>query len=66
MKVVLRKLDFEDMERNLQVLREIKLSGEIHLVLDCEHSRIRTVMKQAQSVGMMTAYHNYLITNLVS
>ena len=66
MKVVLRKLDFEDMERNLQVLREIKLSGEIHLVLDCEHARIRTVMKQAQSVGMMTAYHNYLITNLVS
>ena len=46
-------------------MKEVKQSGEIHLVLDCDHDKIRTVMKQAQSVGMMTAYHNYLITNMV-
>ena len=34
-------------------------------MLDCDHDKIRTVMKEAQAVGMMTAYHNYLITNMV-
>ena len=48
-----------------KILREVKQSGEIHLVLDCEHNKIEMVMKEAQAVGMMTAYHNYLITNMV-
>ena len=48
-----------------KILREVKQSGEIHLVLDCDHDKIRMVMKAAQAVGMMTAYHNYLITNMV-
>ena len=48
-----------------KILREVKQSGAIHLVLDCDHDKIRTVMKEAQAVGMMTAYHNYLITNMV-
>ena len=48
-----------------KILREVKQSGEIHIVLDCDPSKIRTVLKEAQAVGMMTAYHNYLITNLV-
>ena len=43
----------------------MKQSGEIHLVLDCDHDKIRMVMKEAMTVGMMTAYHNYLITNMV-
>ena len=34
-------------------------------MLDCEHDKIEMVMKEAQAVGMMTAYHNYLITNMV-
>ena len=41
----------------------MKQSGEIHIVLDCDYEKIRTVLKEAQAVGMMTAYHNYLITN---
>ena len=49
-----------------KMLREVKQSGEIHLVVDCEHDKIEMVMKEAQAVGMMTAYHNYLITNMVS
>ena len=48
-----------------KILREVKQSGEIHLVLDCDHDKIRMVMKEAMAVGMMTAYHNYLITNMV-
>jgi hypothetical protein len=48
-----------------KMLREVKQSGEIHLVVDCEHDKIEMVMREAQAVGMMTAYHNYLITNMV-
>ncbi len=35
-------------------------------MLDCRTEKIQTVLKQAQQVGMMTAYHNYLITSLVN
>ena len=63
-KIVVRQLNFKDNDDNKKILREVKQSGEIHLVLDCDHDKIRTVMKEAQAVGMMTAYHNYLITNL--
>ena len=68
-----------------EILKEVKLAGEIHLVLDCDFEKvgltrhpavsvsnkyfnpqIPSVLKDAQSVGMMTAYHNYLITNMVS
>lgn len=47
------------------LLKEVKKSGEIHIVLDCATEKIQSVLKQAQQVGMMTAYHNYLITSLV-
>ena len=47
------------------MLREVKQAGSLHLVLDCDHDKIRTVMKEALTVGMMTTYHHYLITNLV-
>ena len=62
--IVVRQLNFKDNDDNKKILREVKQSGEIHLVLDCDQDKIRTVMKEAQAVGMMTAYHNYLITNL--
>ena len=29
------------------------------------NEQVSQVLKDAESVGMMTAYHNYLITNLV-
>lgn len=47
------------------LLRDIKKSGETHIVLDCSTKKIHTVLKQAQQEGMMTDYHNYLITSLV-
>ena len=44
----------------------MKKAGEIHIVLDCSTEKIQSILKQASQVGMMTAYHNYLITSLVS
>ena len=46
-------------------MKEIKQLGEIHIVLDCQIEKIQSVLKDAQAVGLMTSYHNYLITTLV-
>ena len=48
------------------LLKDIKASGETRIVLDCKTEHIQEVLKQAQQVGVMTAYHNYFITSLVS
>lgn len=46
-------------------MKDVKKSGEVHIVLDCATEKIQGVLKQAQQVGMMTTYHNYIITSLV-
>ena len=46
------------------LLKGIKKDGEVHIVLDCSTEKILPFLKQAMQVGMMTAYHNYLITSL--
>eukprot|EP00094_Tigriopus_californicus_P003973 TCALIF_03827-PA protein Name:"Similar to GRIK2 Glutamate receptor ionotropic, kainate 2 (Macaca fascicularis)" AED:0.16 eAED:0.16 QI:0/0.7/0.45/1/0.8/0.81/11/0/556 len=61
-RIVVRQLPNDDDYRSL--LKDVKKSGEIHIVLDCSTEKIQTVLKQAQQVGMLTAYHNYLITSL--
>ena len=33
---------------NKLILKEVKQSGEIHIVLDCDYEKIRTVLKEAQ------------------
>lgn len=48
------------------MLKDAKKSGVTHIVLDVERENIYTVMKQAQQVGLMTSYHNYFVTSLVS
>ena len=47
------------------LLKDVKKGGEIHIVLDCSTDKIQPFLQQAMQVGMMTAYHNYLITSLV-
>lgn len=48
------------------LLKQIKNSAESHIVLDCTTAKVYQVLKQAQQIGMMTDYHSYLITSLVS
>ena len=47
-----------------QTLREVKGSGSGQIVIDCQFDHIRTVLKQAQAVGMMTHYYDYMLTSL--
>ena len=46
------------------MLREVKQSGSGQILVDVKFENIRTVLKQAQAVGMMTSYYDYLITSL--
>lgn len=48
------------------LLKQIKNSAESHIVLDCTTAKVYQVLKQAQQIGMMSDYHSYLITSLVS
>ncbi|KAK8784934.1 hypothetical protein V5799_008701 [Amblyomma americanum] len=47
-----------------KVFREVGRRGEAHIVLDAPTHRLREYLKQAQDVGMLTEYHNYVTTSV--
>lgn len=49
-----------------KILKDIRKKGETNIVLEVPTSRIKDVLSEAQKAGMLTEYHNYLITSLVS
>ena len=63
-KIVLRKLDFSEGADNGKILSEVKHSGAMHMLLDCDLDKIREVLSKAEEVGLVTAYHSFLITSL--
>lgn len=48
------------------MFKELKLSGEKHIILDFEIEYITHILQQAEEVHFMGDYQNYVITNLVS
>ena len=42
------------------LLKEIKKSEETRIVLDCDFDKIALIFAQANEVGLLTDYHNYL------
>ena len=48
------------------MLKAIRRTGETRIVLDCAFEKIEEVLKQADSVGLISDYYNYFITSLVS
>ena len=47
------------------LLKDIKSSQQHRIILDCKTDNIFEIFKQAQQVGVMTAYDNYFVTSLV-
>lgn len=47
------------------LLKDVKAIAERQIILDCKLENIFEILKQAQQVGLMTAYHTILITSLV-
>ncbi|XP_055710642.1 glutamate receptor ionotropic, kainate 2-like isoform X2 [Phlebotomus papatasi] len=63
--ITVRQLDLGLPNNNYRsVLRRVKLAQDIHIVLDCSAKILPEVLKQAQQVGLMTDYHQFIITNL--
>ncbi|XP_059617774.1 uncharacterized protein LOC132262512 [Phlebotomus argentipes] len=63
--ITVRQLDLGLQNNNYRsVLRRVKLARDIHIVLDCSVEVLPEVLKQAQQVGLMTDYHQFIITNL--
>ena len=48
LRTVVHQLSFEDKDENKKILREVKKSGAVHIVLDCKLEQLRTVLKDAQ------------------
>ncbi|CAN7936993.1 unnamed protein product, partial [Ixodes hexagonus] len=46
------------------VLRDIATAGESNIILDLDATRVGDVLRQAQKIGMVTEYHNYIVTSL--
>ena len=63
-KIGLRKISVGEDENIKDVLLEVKQSGVTHIVLDCDQENIGRVLIKAQEVGLVTAYHSFLITSL--
>lgn len=61
--VTVRQLDLGLNNNYRSVLRRVKLGQDIHIVLDCSTRILPEVLKQAQQVGLMTDYHQFIITN---
>ncbi|XP_071521274.1 glutamate receptor ionotropic, kainate 2-like isoform X2 [Panulirus ornatus] len=46
------------------LLSEIKNTLEQNIILDCKTEKVGEVLKQAQQIGIMSSFHNYIISSL--
>lgn len=49
-----------------KLLKEINASNETRILLDCATDRVLDVLQQARDVKLISVYHSYFITSLVS
>lgn len=49
-----------------KLLKEISVSNETRILLDCAADRVLATLQQAREVNMISVYHSYFITSLVS
>ena len=48
LRTIVHQLSFDGKDDNKKILREVKKSRAVHIVLDCELENIRSVLKDAQ------------------
>ncbi|XP_029307089.1 glutamate receptor ionotropic, kainate 3 [Cottoperca gobio] len=53
-----------DSQDTRPLLKEMKRSREFRIIFDCSHHMAAQVLKQAQTMGMMTEYYHYIFTTL--
>ncbi|CAH1183231.1 unnamed protein product [Phaedon cochleariae] len=60
--VQFRNLGSKDNHRT--VLKEVKSSGVLHLILDCETAHIMDILREARELKLLSEFHSYILTNL--
>ncbi|XP_061633083.1 glutamate receptor ionotropic, kainate 3 isoform X1 [Phyllopteryx taeniolatus] len=53
-----------DTQDTRPLLKEMKKSREFRIIFDCSHHMAAQILKQAQTMGMMTEYYHYIFTTL--
>ncbi|AWO96256.1 putative glutamate receptor ionotropic kainate 3 [Scophthalmus maximus] len=53
-----------DSQDTRPLLKEMKRSREFRIIFDCSHHMAAQILKQAQTMGMMTEYYHYIFTTL--
>uniref|UniRef100_A0A3P9H824 Glutamate receptor n=1 Tax=Oryzias latipes TaxID=8090 RepID=A0A3P9H824_ORYLA len=53
-----------DNEDTRPLLKEMKRGREFRIIFDCSHNMAAQILKQAQTMGMMTEYYHYIFTTL--
>ncbi|XP_074030865.1 glutamate receptor ionotropic, kainate 2 isoform X2 [Leptinotarsa decemlineata] len=51
-------------ENHKSVLKEVKSSGVLHLIVDCEAGHIMDILRQAKELKLLSEFHSYILTNL--
>lgn len=63
--VTVRQIDLGLAQNNYRpVLRRVKLTEDVHIIIDCSVEKLPEILKQVQQVGMFTEYHQFFIINL--
>jgi hypothetical protein len=62
MRISLRQLKGPDYQ---DVLKDVRASGESHIILDCQASKVPEILRQAQQLKLTSPYYQYLLTTLV-
>ncbi|CAH1961045.1 unnamed protein product [Acanthoscelides obtectus] len=60
--IIFKKLG--DRENYRSMLKEIKHTGMLHFILDCETENILEVLKEANEQKLLTEFHSYILTSL--
>ena len=63
MRISLRQLKGPNYQ---DVLKDLRASGESHIILDCQASKVPEILRQAQQLKLTSPYYQYLLTTLVS
>uniref|UniRef100_A0A667Z4B6 Glutamate ionotropic receptor kainate type subunit 3 n=1 Tax=Myripristis murdjan TaxID=586833 RepID=A0A667Z4B6_9TELE len=53
-----------DTQDTRPLLKEMKRGREFRIIFDCSHQMAAQILKQAQTMGMMTEYYHYIFTTL--
>jgi hypothetical protein len=62
-RVQVRQLS-SDVSKWIYLIKDVKLSGSSHIIVDIQTKYLNKFLEQAEQVGLMTAYFHFIFTSL--